>query len=148
MIATKTTTLVVTMALLGIVPVVAHAQDTVNITELLTQTGTPTQSGTAVQTSAPAQEATSAVVDSDTNTNTPINFAIVTVGPFSTVTSNPAQASTASDDDSNTANTGATQNADATQTQTEVQDAAQTQTSTSMPTFSANDLLGLVPGSG
>src|SRR5215203_1342234 len=76
MIATKTTTLLVTMAVLGIVPVAAHAQP-IDITELVAQ------EGTATQISAPEQPTSAAVVDDDTNTNTPINFNIVQVGAFS-----------------------------------------------------------------
>jgi len=106
MIATKTTTLLVTMAILGIVPIAAHAQQAVNLEALVDQ------SGTAAQTSDPAQATIATNNDQDsntnTNTNTPINFAIVTVGPFSSATSNPVLTSpntfTASDTDTNLMN--------------------------------------------
>jgi hypothetical protein len=115
MIATRTMSVVVTMAVLGIVPVAAHAQQTVNLNELVEQ------SGTTASTSNPAQAQTPEIIDSDTNTNTatnnPINFAIVTVGPFNTGTATSDSALTtpftftASDDDSNAITTEQTQNA-------------------------------------
>jgi hypothetical protein len=106
MIATRTMSLMVTMAVLGIVPVAAHAQQVVDLDELVDLTGT------TASTSNPAQAQTPEITDSDTNTNTatnnPINFAIVTVGPFNTGTATSESALntpftfTASDDDSNT----------------------------------------------
>jgi hypothetical protein len=89
MIATKTTTLLVTMAVLGIVPVAAHAQP-INITELVAQEGTATGA------SAPSQESTAANVDDDTTTQTsvPITYVVNTVGPDGTATTTITQPAT------------------------------------------------------
>jgi hypothetical protein len=146
MIATKTTTLVVTMALLGIVPVVAHAQEVVDISELVSQSGTAGQEGTLVTSLEQPQSADNALVDSDTNTVTPINFAIVTVTPGATATVNPGQAFTASDDDTNTAANGATNSAGATQTAAQGQNPSQEQGTTQGPGLTLADVTGLIPG--
>jgi hypothetical protein len=138
MIATKTTTLLVTMAVLGIVPVAAHAQP-IDITELVAQ------EGTATQISAPEQPTSAAVVDDDTNTNTPINFNIVQVGAFSPGTATTAtQPFTASDEDVNAVSQTPTQTAN------QVPTATQTQSTTQAPTASValTDLLGMLPGGG
>ena len=127
------------MAVLGIVPIAAHAQPiTINELMELTETGT--------QTSAPQQDATAAVVDDDTNTNTPVNFVIQATGAFSTATTTITAPFIATDDDSNTAAVGATQTAPLTQTQDETQTG--TQTGTAVPTATEIDLLGLLPTSG
>ena len=121
MIATRTISVMVTMAVLGIVPVAAHAQQTVDLAQLVEQTGT------AGVTSEPGQAQTPQIFDSDTNTNTatntPINFAIVAVGPFNsgTATSDPSLSTPftfeASDTDSNSIIQEQSQNAPVTQNQ-------------------------------
>ena len=77
MIATRTMSMMVTMAILGVVPAVAHAQQVVDLDQLVTQ------SGTQGLNSEPVQVQTQEVSDTDSNTNTlnnqPINFAIVAV---------------------------------------------------------------------
>ena len=84
MIATRTMSVMVTMAVLGIVPVAAHAQQLVDLEQLVTQSGAPEV------TSTPAQVQPQTLSDTDTNTNVltnqPINFAFVAVGPFNTGT--------------------------------------------------------------
>jgi|SRR5215212_1108694 len=138
MIATKTTTLLVTMAVLGIVPIAAQAQP-IDITDLVAQ------EGTSEQTSAPNQESDAAVLDDDTNTNTPINFNVVQVGAFSPGTvATATQPFTASDDDVNAVELTPTQTAPQTPT------ATQTQTPVQAPTASValTDLLGMLPGGG
>ena len=84
MIATRTISVMVTMAVLGIVPVAAHAQQVVDLEQLVTQSGAPEV------TSTPAQVQPQTLSDTDTNTNVltnqPINFAFVAVGPFNTGT--------------------------------------------------------------
>ena len=84
MIATRTMSVIVTMAVLGIVPVAAHAQQLVDLDQLVTQSGAPEV------TSTPAQVQPQTLSDTDTNTNVltnqPINFAFVAVGPFNTGT--------------------------------------------------------------
>ena len=120
MIATRTMSVIVTMAVLGIVPVAAHAQQLVDLDQLVTQ------SGTATSTSEPGQAQTPQITDNDLNTNTatntPINFAIVAVGPFNsgTATSDPALTTpfefTASDADTNTIIGEQNQNAPVSQT--------------------------------
>jgi hypothetical protein len=138
----------VTMAVLGIVPVAAHAQQTVNLNELVEQTGT------TASTSNPAQAQTPEITDNDLNsntaTNTPINLAIVAFGPFNsgTTTSNPTLttpfAFSASDDDSNTITTEQTQNAPVTQNLGQANDQTQTPT---FPVSSVNDIMTeLFPG--
>ena len=107
------------MAVLGIVPVAAHAQQVVDLDQLVTQ------SGTSAQTSEPNQAQVPQLHDEDVNTNTasntPINFAIVAVGPFNsgTQTSNPAlttpQEITATDADTNVMSSEQTQAAPVTQ---------------------------------
>jgi hypothetical protein len=128
MIATKTATLMVAMAVMGIVPVAAHAQS-VDIAELVEQ------SGTAEQISAPDQRQGQANLDEDRNSQPTFIFA--TVGPFGTLTST---------------NTNTIDDADTlTNTQEQVQEAplvqipTQTQTPTQMPTLSVGNLMGILP---
>jgi hypothetical protein len=130
MIATKTTALMVTMAVLGIVPVAAHAQG-VDIQEL------EEQSGTATQASAPSQQATANNVDPDTNTGNAIVFA--TVGFGGTLNANPT--STVNDPD-----TLINDQSGQTQTAPAGQGTSQTQTPIQAPTLTVGDLLGLIPG--
>jgi hypothetical protein len=148
MIATRTMSLMVTMAVLGIVPVAAHAQQVVNLNELVDQ------AGTVASTSNPAQAQTPEITDNDLNsntaTNTPINFAIVAVGPFNsgTATSDPALSTpftfAASDDDSNTIT--AEQSQDAPVDQNLGQGVSQTQ-NPNFPVSSMTDIVAdLFPG--
>ena len=148
MIATRTMSVLVTMAILGIVPVAAHAQQVVELNELVEQTGT------TASTSNPAQAQTPEISDNDLNsntaTNTPINLAIVTFGPFNsgTTTSNPTLttpfAFAASDEDSNTITTEQTQNAPVTQNLGQANDQEQTP---NFPVNSVNDIMTeLFPG--
>jgi hypothetical protein len=144
MIATKTTTLMVAMAVLGIVPVVAHAQ-TVDIDELVDQSGTPDQSNTATQTSSPNQEETAANVEGD-DTTTPTNVVFATVGPGGTLTA--PLTSTVTDNDVFANSQTETQTAPATQTATNTPTQTQTQSSSQIPTLTVGDLLGLLPAGG
>ena len=148
MIATRTMSLMVTMAVLGIVPVAAHAQQVVDLDQLVSQTGT------AALTSEPAQAQTPQIFDQDTNTNTatntPINFAIVAVGPFNsgTATSDPALNTpftfAASDTDSNTITEEQTQNAPVSQSLTQGQGQEQ---SPAFPVSSVTEIVAdLFPG--
>ena len=131
MIATKTTTLLVTMAVLGIVPVAAHAQP-INITDLIAQ------SGTATQDSAPEQSTNALQSDNDENTNTPVNFVIVSQGALSSASTTITAPFIASDEDTNTNAAAATQDAPLTLTP------SQTQSGTQLPTANPLDLLGLI----
>ena len=131
MIATKTTTLLVTMAVLGIVPVAAHAQP-INITDLIAQ------SGTATQDSAPEQSTNALQSDNDENTNTPVNFVIVSQGALSSASTTITAPFIASDEDTNTNAAAATQDAPLTLTP------SQTQTGSQLPTANPLDLLGLI----
>jgi hypothetical protein len=135
MIATKTTTLLVTMAVLGIVPVAAHAQPII-IEDLIAAEGTATQD------SAPQQDADAVVIDDDQNTNTPVNFVIVSQGAFSTSSPTITAPFIASDTDTNTAAVSASQSAPLTLTPT------QTASGMQAPTANPMDLLSLLPGSG
>src|SRR5688500_11265547 len=132
MIATKTTTLLVTMAVLGIVPVAAHAQP-IDIQDLVVQHGTATQE------SEPEQTANAVVTDDDENTNAPVNFVITSQGAFSSSTTTITAPSSLTDNDSNTAAASATQNAPLTLTTT------QTQEGTQAPTANPIDLMSLLP---
>jgi hypothetical protein len=143
MIATKTTTLVVAMAVLGIVPVVAHAQ-TVDINDLVEQVGTSDQSGTATQTSTPNQEETAANVDEDTNTPSQVVFATVGMGG----TLNAPYTSTINDQDVLANSQTETQTAPATQTATNSPTNTQVQEPTQAPTLTVGDLLGMLPAGG
>jgi|SRR5215203_1874273 len=134
MIATKTTTLLVTMAVLGIVPVAAHAQP-INIEDLIATEGTGTQG------SAPRQNANAVVTDDDENTNTPVNFVIVSQGAYSTSSPSIIAPFTASDTDTNTAAVSAPLDAPLILTTT------QTASGTQAPTANPMDLLSLLPGS-
>ena len=131
MIATKTTALMVAMAVIGIVPVAAHAQ-TVDIAELLEQ------SGSAEQISAPSQDQGAANVDEDHNTPTNVIFA--TVGPNGTVSG--VQTNTIEDADVLANSQTETQSGDATQVP------SQTQSSTQIPTLTVGEVLGLLPATG
>jgi len=131
MIATKTTTLLVTMAVLGIVPVAAHAQ-AISITDLIEQ------SGTATQYSAPEQSTNALQSDNDENTNTPVNFVIVSQGALSSASTTITAPFVASDEDTNTNAAAATQDAPLTLTP------SQTQSGTQLPTANPLDLLGLI----
>jgi hypothetical protein len=137
MIATKTTTLLVTMAVLGIVPVAAHAQP-INITELVAQEGTATGA------SAPSQESTAANVDDDTTTQTsvPITYVVNTVGPDGTATTTITQPSS----NVNTDNDVQANDNDATQTAPQSTTLGQAITAVEQdPTFTVSDLPGF-PG--
>ena len=148
MIATRTMSLMVTMAVLGIVPVAAHAQQVVNLNELVEQTGT------TASTSEPAQAQIPTITDSDTNintaSNTPINFAIFVGGPFNsgTATSNPTLSTpftfAATDDDSNTITGEQTQDAAVTQNLGQAVDADQ---NPAFPVSSMTDIMAdIFPG--
>jgi hypothetical protein len=150
MIATRTMSVMVTMAVLGIVPVAAHAQQLVDLSQLVEQ------SGTAGLTSEPAQAQFPQIYDSDSNTNTatntPINFAIVAVGPFNsgTASSDPALNTpftfAASDEDSNIISGEQTQDAPVTQNQG--QGLSQDQ-NPAFPVSSMTDIVAdLFPGTG
>jgi hypothetical protein len=130
MIATKTTALMVTMAVLGIVPVAAHAQ-TVDIQELADQ------SGTATQTSSPNQEA--AAVNEDPDTNTANSVVYATVGFGGTLNAYPT---TVLEDSDVLANDQAGQSQFTTPSLT----ASPTPLSFQAPTFTLGDLPGLIPG--
>ena len=146
MIATKTTTLMMAMAVIGIVsPAAAHAQ-TVDLLELVEQSGTPAQtvdllelveqSGTAGQVSAPNQEQGAANVDEEDH-NTPTNIIFATVAPGGTLF---APITTIIEDADVLANEQTeTQDAEAAQVPT------QTQTPTQIPTLTNGDLAGLLP---
>jgi len=137
MIATKTTTLLVTMAVLGIVPVAAQAQP-IDIAELVAQEGTATGA------SAPSQESTAVNVDDDTNTQTsvPITYVVNTVGPDGTATTTITQPAT------NVVTDNDVQANDNDETQTAPQTTTLAQAITAVeqdPTFSVTDLPGF-PG--
>ena len=128
MIATKTTTLIVAMAVIGIVPVAAHAQS-VDIVELADL------AGAAEQISAPSQDQGQAIVDEDRNTQPNIVFA--TVGAGGSLTS--TNTNTIDDSDTLTNAQEAAVEAPLAQVPT------QTQTTTQIPTLTVGDLLGLLP---
>src|SRR5215210_6831768 len=145
MVAAKATSLMVAMAVLGIVPVAAHAQ-TVDILKLVDeevseeQVSAPNQEESAAnvdeevseeQVSAPNQEESAANVDEDTFM--PTNIVFATVGPFGTL--NVDFKSTINDEDY-LANT---------QTETQSADANQIPNLIQSPTFTIDDLLGLLP---
>src|SRR5215217_3434047 len=131
MIATKTTTLLVTMAVLGIVPVAAHAQP-ISITDLIAQSGTATQDST------PEQDTNAIQTDNDQNTNTPVNFVIVSQGALSSASTTIEAPFVATDEDTNTNAASAGQNAPLPLTP------VQTQTGSQLPTANPLDLLGLI----
>jgi hypothetical protein len=150
MIATRTMSMMVAMSILGIVPVVAHAQQVVDLDQIVAETAT------ADLTSDPAQNQMPQIFDQDTNTNTltntPINFAIVAVGPFNTGTASSDPALTTNptliNDDSDTNSNDADQTLDApvTQLQTQGQDPDQ---NPSFPVSSVNDIVAsALPGTG
>jgi hypothetical protein len=143
--AAKTTSLMVAMAVLGVVPVAAHAQ-TLDILELVDQEvseeqiSAPNQEESAAnvdedvgeeQISAPNQEESAANVDEDTFM--PTNIVFATVGPFGTL--NVDFTSTINDEDALANSQTETQSADANQIPTLIQS----------PTFTLDDLLGLLP---
>ena len=124
MVAAKATSLMVAMAVLGVVPVAAHAQ-TIDILELVDQ------EVSEEQVSAPNQEESAANVDEDTFM--PTNIVFATVGPFGTL--NVDFTSTINDEDVLTNSQTETQSADANQIPILIQS----------PTFTIDDLLGLLP---
>jgi hypothetical protein len=145
MVAAKATSLMVAMAVLGIVPVAAHAQ-TIDILELVDQevseeqVSAPNQEESAAnvdedvseeQVSAPNQEESAANVDEDTFM--PTNIVFATVGPFGTL--NVDFTSTINDEDALANSQTETQSADINQIPTLIQS----------PTFTIDDLLGLLP---
>jgi hypothetical protein len=131
MIATKTTTLLVTMAVLGIVPLAAHAQP-ISITDLIAQSGTATQDST------PEQNTNAIQTDNDQNTNTPVNFVIVSQGAMSSASTTIDAPFVATDEDTNTNAATAAQEAPLTLTP------IQSQTGSQLPTANPLDLLGLI----
>lgn len=148
MIATRTMSMMVTMALLGVVPAVAHAQQVVDLGALLAQ------EGTAGVTSEPDQAQFQTLSDTDTNTNSltnqPINFAIVAVGPFNTGTasSDPALTTPATllADDSDTNTITGTQTQDAPVAQNQEQNQIQEQSPEFPVTGITNIVADLFPG--
>ena len=118
----------VAMAVIGIVPVAAHAQS-VDIVELADL------AGAAEQISAPSQDQGQAIVDEDRNTQPNIVFA--TVGAGGSLTS--TNTNTIDDSDTLTNAQEAAVEAPLAQVPT------QTQTTTQIPTLTVGDLLGLLP---
>jgi hypothetical protein len=148
MIATRTMSMMVTIALLGVVPVVAHAQQVVDLGQLVSQ------SGTAKQSSEPGQAQIPQIYDQDKNintaTNTPINFAVVAVGPFNAGTASSdsdlatSQTFKASDEDTNTIIGEQTQDAPVTQN---LGQGLSNEQNPEFPVSSVNDILALaLPG--
>jgi hypothetical protein len=132
MIATKTTTLMVAMAVMGIVPVAAHAQSAVDIEEIAQAVAILESANTA------GNEQGAANVDSDTNTGTNAVFATVGAGgTFDSTNSN-----TVNDDDTQT--NGLT----GTATAASEQSSTQNLTATQQPTLTVADVLALLPGGG
>jgi hypothetical protein len=131
MIATKTTTLMVAMALIGIVPVAAHAQS-VDIEEIAQAVAILESANTA------GNDQGAANVDSDTNTGTNAVFATVGAGgSFDSTNTN-----TVNDDDTQgNALTG-------TSTAASSQTSEQNLTATQQPTMTVADVLALLPGGG
>jgi hypothetical protein len=132
MIATKTTTLMVAMALMGIVPVAAHAQSAVDIEEIAQAVAILESANTA------GNDQDAANVDSDTNTGTNAVFATVGAGgSFNAVNTN-----TVNDDDTQgNALTG-------TSTAASSQTSNPAVTATQQPTLTVADVLALLPGGG
>jgi len=118
----------VAMAVIGIVPVAAHAQS-VDIVELADL------AGAAEQISAPSQDQGQANVDEDRNTQPNILFA--TVGAGGSLTS--TNTNTIEDADTLTNAQESAQEAPLAQIPT------QTQTTSQLPTLTVGDLLGLLP---
>jgi hypothetical protein len=135
MIATRTMSLMVTMAILGIVPVAAHAQP-ISVEDLISQLGT------ASQDSSPEQDTVAVQTDNDENTNTPINFVLVSQGALSTASTTITAPFEATDDDDNSNAAAGVQEAPLTLTLSQAQEGTQ------MPTANPIDLLGLIPGTG
>jgi hypothetical protein len=131
MIATKTTTLMVAMALMGIVPVAAHAQS-LDIEEIAQAVAILESANTA------GNDQGAANVDSDTNTGTNAVFAIVGAGgSFDATNTN-----TVNDDDTQgNALTG-------TSTAASSQTSNPAVTATQQPTLSVADVIALLPGGG
>ena len=131
MIATKTTTLMVAMALIGIVPVAAHAQS-VDIEEIAQAVAILESANTA------GNDQGAANVDSDTNTGTNAVFATVGAGgSFDATNTN-----TVNDDD--TQGNALTGTSTAASSQTSEQNLAATQ----QPTLTVAEVLALLPGGG
>ncbi len=131
MIATKTTTLMVAMALIGIVPVAAHAQsaDIEEVAAILTVLESANTAG---------NEQGAANVDSDTNSGTNAVFATVGAGG----TFDATNTNTVNDDDTQgNALTG-------TSTAASEQSSGQSLTATQQPTLTVAEVLALLPGGG
>jgi hypothetical protein len=128
MIATKTTTLVVAMALIGIVPVAAHAQS-VDIEEIAEIVSVLESANTA------GNEQGAANVDSDTNTGNNAVFATVGAGgTFSAGLTN-----TVNDEDTQTNGQTGTSTAASSQT------SEGTLTAEQQPTLTVGEVLALLP---
>ncbi len=131
MIATKTTTLMVAMAVMGIVPVAAHAQS-VDIEEIAQAVAILESANTA------GNEQGAANVDSDTNTGTNAVFATVGAGgSFDSTNTN-----TVNDDDTQGNALTGTSTAASEQTQ------GQSLTAEQQPTLTVAEVLALLPGGG
>jgi hypothetical protein len=131
MIATKTTTLMVAMALIGIVPVAAHAQS-VPIEEIAQAVAVLESANTA------SNDQGAANVDSDTNRGTNAVFATVGAGgTFDATNTNIVN----DDDTQGNALTG-TSTAASSQTSNPAVSATQ------QPTLTVADVLALLPGGG
>ena len=131
MIATKTTTLIVAMAVMGIVPVAAHAQS-VDIEEIAQAVAILESANTA------GNEQGAANVDSDTNRGTNAVFANVGAeGTFDTTNTN-----TVNDNDEQ-ANLQ-----EGTATGASTQSAVSTLEATQQPTLTVSGVLALLPNGG
>ena len=131
MIATKTTTLMVAMAVMGIVPVAAHAQsvDIEEVAAILTVLESANTAG---------NEQGAANVDSDTNRGTNAVFATVGAGgSFNAVNTN-----TVNDNDEQ-ANLQ-----EGTATAASTQSAVSTLEATQQPTLTVSGVLALLPNGG
>jgi hypothetical protein len=131
MIATKTATLMVAMAVIGIVPVAAHAQE-VNIEEIAAAISNQ-ESLVAAET-----EQEQANVDNDENTVNNAVFATVGAGgTFDAINTNAI-------DDTDSLTNGQ----EATTAATGVQTSAPTVTATQQPTLTVGEVLALLPNGG
>lgn len=131
MIATKTTTLMVAMALIGIVPVAAHAQS-VDIDEVAATLTVLESANTA------GNEQGAANVDSDTNRGNNLVFANVGAeGTFGTTNTN-----TVNDNDEQANLQEGTATAASSQTSASTVDATQ------QPTLTVSGVLALLPNGG
>ena len=128
MIATKTTTLMVAMAVIGIVPVAAHAQE-VNIEEIAALVSALESTNTA------ANDQSAANVDEDQNTSNNVAFATVGAGG----SFNAGQTNTINDEDVLANEQIGTSTAPNTQTSTPTLTAAQ------QPALTVAEVLALLP---